>query len=292
MDHIGLVGLGRMGAAYAHNLLAAGYRVTGFDISGDALERLKELGGTPAESSAGVAERSDIVLVALPSGSALHDAVAGPSGLVEGAASGLIVVEMSTLPIATKQEARQALASAGAITIDAPVSGTGIQADAAEIVVYGSGDPDALARVGPVFEVIAKATYDLGDFGNGSKMKFVANLLVSIHNLATAEAFVLGARAGLDPRRILEVISAGVGSSRIFEIRGPMIVADDYPPAARLDMFIKDIGVIGDFGRALGVPTPLLDASLPWYQEAVSSGLGDLDAAALARLLEAKTEDR
>ena len=121
-------------------------------------------------------------------------------------------------------------------------------------------------------------------------MKFLANLLVSVHNLATAETFVLGQAAGLDPEQILRVISAGVGSSRIFEIRGPMMVADDYPPAARLEMFIKDIGIIGEFARSVGSPTPLLDASLPWYEEAVGVGLGDLDAAALARLLAARVD--
>jgi 3-hydroxyisobutyrate dehydrogenase-like beta-hydroxyacid dehydrogenase len=117
-------------------------------------------------------------------------------------------------------------------------------------------------------------------------MKFLANLLVSVHNLATAEAFVLGMKAGLDPQQILDVISAGVGSSRIFEIRGPMMVADSYEPAAaRMNMFIKDVGVITDFARSLGVPTPLLDASRPLYEQAVESGLGEQDAAALAALL-------
>jgi 3-hydroxyisobutyrate dehydrogenase-like beta-hydroxyacid dehydrogenase len=199
-----------------------------------------------------------------------------------------VVVEMSTFPIEDKVWAKTELTSAGAILLDAPVSGTGIQADAGEIVVYASGDREAIERVRPVFAVLAKASYDLGEFGNGSKMKFVANLLVSVHNLATAEALNMGIAGGLEPAQILEVISAGVGSSRIFEIRGPMIVADEFPPAARLEMFLKDIAVIGEFGRSIGVPTPLLDASLPWYREAVEQGLGDLDAAALSRLLRAK----
>jgi len=114
--------------------------------------------------------------------------------------------------------------------LDAPVSGTGLQAEAAEIVIYASGDTTALDQVRPVFDAVAKVTFDLGSFGNGSKMKFVANLLVSVHNLATAEAFVMGMKAGLGPQQILDVVSAGVGSSRIFEIRGPMMVEDAYPP--------------------------------------------------------------
>jgi 3-hydroxyisobutyrate dehydrogenase-like beta-hydroxyacid dehydrogenase len=277
-----------MGMAYARNLLAAGHQVTGFDVVPDLVDSLSDLGGHPASSNADVAGSSDVVLVALPDASALHQAVSGSDSLSEAAHPGLVVVEMSTLALEDKTRARDALSSAGASMLDAPVSGTGIQADAAEIVVYASGELAAIERARPVLDVIAKATYELGEFGNGSKMKYVANLLVSVHNLATAEAFVLGTKAGLDPRQILEVISAGVGSSRIFEIRGPMIIDDDYPPAARLRMFLKDIDVIGEFGRSLHVPTPLLDACLPWYEEAVELGLGDLDAAALARLLATK----
>lgn len=282
---VGIVGLGIMGNAYARHLLGAGHTVTGFDVSAEAIARFRDLGGTATGSNAEVAQESDLVLVALSQTDALKEAVSSAGGLLDGTAEGQIVVEMGTFPIGAKEEARAALAPAGVATLDAPVSGTGLQAEEAEIVVYASGDPDAIAGAMPVFDVIAKATYDLGEFGNGSKMKYVANLLVSVHNLATAEAFALGIRAGLDPEQILEVISAGVGSSRIFEIRGPMMVADEYPPAARLRMFLKDIDVIGEYARSLDVPTPLLDASLPWYQEGVDQGLGDLDAAALARLL-------
>lgn len=288
MDRVGLVGIGIMGTAYAEHLLKAGFPLIGSDIDEARQEAFGEAGGQPVESAAEVAARSDVVLTALPSTSALENAVESDSGLAEGAHKDLIVVEMSTFPLDAKERARTALLSAGVTMIDAPVSGTGLQAAAAEIVVYASGDPIALQRVRPVLDTIAKATFDLGEFGNGSKMKFVANLLVSVHNLATAEAFVLGMKGGLDPQQILDVISAGVGSSRIFEIRGPMMVDDDYPPAAKLKMFIKDLTIIGDFGRKLGVPTPLLDASLPWYEEAVKDDLGELDAGALSRLLEAR----
>ena len=288
MDRIGLVGLGIMGTAYTHNLLKAGFGVTGFDIEPARRKAMEDAGGLPTESAAAVAAHSDVVLIALPSVSALEEAVEGERGLDKGGNSDLVVVEMSTFPLQAKKRARAALRSVGVTMLDAPVSGTGLQAEAAEIVIYASGDTTALERVRPVLDAVAKVTFDLGSFGNGSKMKFVANLLVSVHNLATAEAFVLGMKGGLDPQQILDVVSAGVGSSRIFEIRGPMMVEDAYPPAAKLKMFIKDINVIGDFGRDIGVPTPLLDASLPWYEEAVEQELGDFDAAALARLLEAK----
>jgi len=284
--HIGLVGLGIMGSAYARNLLAAGFSVTGWDIDDTRRAALLEAGGESASSAADLAAASDVVLIALPSTDALVEVIEGKSGLAHGAHDGLVVAEMSTFPLDAKERARVALQTTGVAMVDAPVSGTGIQAAEAEIVIYASGDSEGLERLRPVFTVIGKATFELGEFGNGSKMKYVANLLVSIHNLATAEAFALGMKGGLEPQQILDVISAGVGSSKIFEIRGPMMVVDNYAPAAKLKMFIKDITVIGDFGREHGVPTPLLDASLPIYQEAVAAGLGDLDAAALCRMLE------
>ncbi len=287
MKRVGVVGLGIMGTAFSSNLLGAGFEVAGYDIAADRIEALEAAGGIPEESPAAVAARSDVVITALPSVAALEEVVSGDEGLVEGAHPGLTVIEMSTFPLEAKEAARAALEAEGVAVIDAPVSGTGLEAAAAAVVIYASGDADTIEDTAPVLAAIGKQTFDLGAFGNGSIMKFLANLLVSVHNLATAEAFVLGMQAGLDPQQILDVLSAGVGSSRILEIRGPMMVANAYePPAARLQMFIKDVTVIGDFARSLGVPTPLLDASLPLYEEAVASGLGEADAAALCALLE------
>jgi 3-hydroxyisobutyrate dehydrogenase-like beta-hydroxyacid dehydrogenase len=286
---IGLVGVGIMGTAYARNLRARGFAVSGWDVDPDRLEVLRRLGGSPGASIAEVAAGSDVVLSALPSTAALTEAVEGPQGVLAGAHAGLVFVEMSTFPLAAKERAKAVLEAAGVAVIDAPVSGTGAQAADADIVIYASGEAAAIAQASPVFDAIAKASHDLGEFGNGSKMKYVANLLVSVHNLATAEAFVLGMKAGLEPQQMLDVITAGAGNSKILELRGPMMVADDYQDAsARLKMFIKDISVIGEYAGEVGVPTPLLDASLPLYEEGVAMGLGDLDAAALCRLLEKK----
>jgi 3-hydroxyisobutyrate dehydrogenase-like beta-hydroxyacid dehydrogenase len=284
--NVGIVGLGIMGMAFARNLAAAGISVTGTDIDPNRKEMLAAAGGQPLDSAAAVAKASDVVLVAVASLTALDQVT---QGLLSGARDDLIVVEMGTFPLSAKLVVRDTLEAKGARVIDAPVSGTGAQAADAQIVIYASGDPGTIEQAGPVFDAIGKATHDLGEFGNGSRMKYVANLLVSVHNLATAEAFVLGMKAGLDPQQILDVIVPGAGNSKIVELRGPMMVADDYHQAsARLEMFIKDITVIGEYARELGVPTPLLDASLPFYEEGVAAGLGEEDAAALCRLLEQK----
>ncbi len=224
-----------------------------------------------------------MVLLLLPSSDALAQVVAD---LAHWAAPGTVVVEMGTLPLADKNTAHSLLAASRVDLLDAPVSGTGIQAADATLVVYSSGKEDAHNRAVPIFDLIGKQTFYLGSFGNGSRMKFVANLLVAVHTLAAAEAHELGQSCGLEADLVQEVIAAGVGTSAMFEIRGPMMAAGNYdPPAARLAIILKDAGIIADHARNVGAPTTLLNAAIPLYQAAVEAGLGDLDAAALRQYL-------
>ena len=281
---IGIVGLGVMGSAMAGHLLDGGFTVVGHDIDPAKVEALVARGGRGSVSGTDVAERAGMVLLSLPSVGALATAAAE---VAAGAHPGLLVLEMGTLPLDAKHAARQTLAEVGVELMDVPVSGTGLQAADATLVVFASGSEDGYRRAVPVFETIAKSSYHLGEFGHGSIMKYIANLLVSVHNLATAEAHALGIAAGLDPALVQEVMSAGVGASKILDIRGPMMVADEYlPPSARLDIILKDAGIIRDYARSVGAPTPLLDAAIPIYEDSQRSGLGDLDAAALCRYLE------
>lgn len=284
VERIGVVGLGVMGSAMSGHLLEAGYEVGGFDVDPSRVAVLVERGGVGYRSSTEVASNSDLVLFSLASVEALDHAT---EAVVAGSHDGLVVAEMGVLPIDAKQRSRDRLAEVGVELMDVPVSGTGIQAADATLVVMASGSQEAYERTKPVFDVIGRATYYLGPFPNGSVMKFIANLLVVIHNLSSAEAHALGIAAGMDPDVVQEVIADGVGSSRIFEIRGPMMTADIYePPSARLDIIKKDAGIIQAFARSVGSPTPLLDTALTVYEEASAAGLGDLDAAALCRHLE------
>lgn len=277
---VGIIGLGVMGSAMSGHIIAGGHEVVGFDI--DPIRR-GEFAGSVAESVADVATQTRIILLSLPSSEALSQVAAE---LAASASPGTVAVEMGTLPLADKESAHALLAASNVDLVDAPVSGTGLQAADATLVVYSSGDEGAHDRVAPIFDLIGKQTFYLGPFGNGSRMKFVANLLVAVHTLAAAEAHQLGSACGLDPELVQEVIAAGVGSSAMFEIRGPMMAAGLYePPSARLAIIFKDAGIIADHARSLGSPTPLLDAAVPLYQAAVEAGLGDLDAAALRQLL-------
>jgi len=280
---VGIIGMGIMGGAMASNILRAGHRAVGYDVDGDKVEALVGEGLVPAGSVTGVASTAEVVVLSLPSADALHEVTEELAG--SGAAD-VLCIETGTLPLADKIAARARLDEVGLELMDAPLSGTGIQARNATLVVLASGSREGFDIARPIFDAIGRSSHYLGEFGNGSKMKYIANLLVAVHNLATAEAHALGIAAGMDPRVVQEVMEDGVGSSKIFEIRGPMMVADDYPPAARLDIIRKDAGLIADYARSVGAPTPLLDVALGVYEDASAAGLGDLDAAALLRHLE------
>jgi putative dehydrogenase len=275
---IGIVGLGVMGGATGRHLLAAGFEVHGFDVDPSRREEFAAMGGTVGDSAADVAARVDTVVTWLPSPEALAETV---EQVVNTARSGAVLIEMGTLALSAKQAARRRLAAAGVEMLDCPVSGTGRQAEDATLVVYGSGPKDVFDSRISVFEPMGTWRY-LGEFGNGTVMKFVANLLVTIHTLAAAEAHNLAAAAGMDPELVQHVIAEGVGSSRMWEIRGSMMATGTYePPAGRLDIIKKDAGLIAEYAGEKGVATPALDLALDLYRAASAEGLGALDAAAI-----------
>ena len=237
--------------------------------------------GRPLPSAAAVARACEILLTSLPSAAALDDTVAGAHGLLSVARKGQIIAELSTLPIAVKERNYHALAAAGMTLLDCPLSGTGAQAVTRDLAVFASGERAAFDRAAPVFAQFARVSHYLGAFGNGSRMKFVANLLVAIHNVATAEAMVLGIKAGLDPETITKVIASGAGNSRVFELRAPLMAARHYePPSMKIDVWQKDMAIIAGFAADLGVATPLFSASAPVYDAAVGLDLGGKDTAA------------
>ncbi len=285
---VGMVGLGIMGSAISGTLLSRGFGVLGFDIDKTRLDEFAAKGGKPAASAADVAAAADAVILLLPTIAALEDVVSGENGIASGAADkDLVVIESGTFPIENKEWAREALESAGVTLLDCPLSGTGAQAATGDLVIFASGDEDAYTRCRPVFDGYARSHYHLGAFGNGSRMKFVANHLVAIHNVATAEALVLGMKAGLDAETIHRVISDGAGSSRMFELRGAMMVENKYQPAGmKIDVWQKDMSIIGAFAAGLGCPVPLFAATAPLYQAALDQGHGPEDTAAVCAVVE------
>ncbi|MDH3287125.1 MAG: NAD(P)-dependent oxidoreductase [Betaproteobacteria bacterium] len=283
---VGVVGLGIMGGAFARHLLAAGHPVTGYDVAAARRRELAGRGGRAARSCADVAKSTRIIITSLPSPAAMAEAFFGKEGIVAGAARGTVVIEASTMPIELKERCRKRFARAGIEMLDCPISGTGAQAAAKDIAVYASGERRAFNRCRKVFDGFARSTYYCGEFGIGSKLKFIANLLVTIHNLSTAEAMVMGEKAGLDLGLVYRVIRDGAGTSRMFEVRGPMMVNGRYLPATmKADVYQKDINIIHAFARRLRCPTPLFDRSLAFYTAALGQGWAKQDTAAIHAIL-------
>jgi putative dehydrogenase len=283
-DAIGIIGLGIMGGAFAQNLLSAGWRVIGYDTDPARRRVLARLGGEIAADAVDVARKAKTIITSLPKPAALASTAAA---IAKANVPRRVVIEMSTFTIEDKALAEKALRKAGHVTLDCPVSGTGSQAKVRDLVVYASGGAAEIKKLRPMFAAFTRGLHDLGAFGNGSRMKYVANLLVAIHNVASAEAMVLGMKAGLPPQLIYDQVNAGVGTSRVFALRGPMMVKNDYTNVTmKIDVWQKDMDVIGSYARKIGVRTPLFDASEGVYVKALKSGHGAEDTAAVCAVLE------
>lgn len=281
---VGIVGLGIMGGAIARNLHARGWRVYGFDISSARREELAAAGIGIVPDAQEAAARAPVVLVSLPNPEAL---MATAHAIAAAKLPKRIVVELSTFSLADKQAAHGVLETAGHVLLDCPISGTGAQAKTRDLSIYASGDTESIEAVRPLLLDFARTVSDLGAFGNGMKMKLVANLLVAIHNVASAEAFALGMKAGLDPNQILELVQSGAGNSRVFELRGPMMAAGRYDKATmKISVWQKDMAIIRAFAHEIGCKVPLLDAAAPIYDAALARGLGQQDTAAVSAVLE------
>ena len=282
---VGVIGLGIMGGAFAENLAAAGWRVVGYDIVVERRRSLARKGVEVASDAGEVARAAPTIILSLPKPAALAATVAA---IVKAKVPRRVVIEASTFKLEDKVAAEAALRKAGHVLLDCPVSGTGIQAKVKDLVIYASGDTTEIKRLRPLFADFTRVVEDLGTFGNGSRMKYIANLLVAIHNVASAEALVLGMKAGLPPELVYEQVKIGAGNSRVFELRAPMMVNGRYDePTMKVSTWQKDMDVIGSFARELGAPTPLFSATLPIYAAAMSTGYAMQDTASTCAVLEA-----
>ena len=280
---VGVLGLGIMGSAMAGNLMKAGFTVFGFDPVAAARARHRAAGGRVCADPAALAREVDLMISSLPSAAALQDC----ARLIAGAdAKGLVIAETSTLDIEDKRAARDVLARGGVTLLDCPLSGTGAQAARKDLTVYASGPARAIQRMQPVFEGMSREQFNLGAFGNGMKMKLMANLLVAIHNVSTAEALLLGQRWGIRPSDAVKVLAGGAGGSRMLQVRGPLMEDEGWKDATmKIAVWQKDMKLIGDALRANGVPAPLFAATVPLYDAAIGMGHGLHDTAAVFDVL-------
>jgi len=285
---VGIVGVGLLGSAIAARLRAAGYAVVGYDTAPACLARLAQLGGTPAASAAEVARRTGVVCTVLPSLETAERAILGPDGIAAGARAGTTVCQMSTIsPSLTRRLAHES-AARGLAFLDTPVSGTSTMVAQGHGIILVGADKADYARCRPMLESILPRALHVGAPGQATVLKLIANLLVALHSAAAAEALTMARRAGLDPQVTLDALVDSAATSRMLEVRGPLIVKGEFPAQMKLDLFMKDLHLIQDAARDVGAPLPLTDVAEALYAAAQAAGHGAEDLSVVVTSLAAR----
>ena len=275
---VAVIGLGQMGLAFAERLLMSGHDVCGCDPDAERRAALGELGGEALASPVDV-DRDSLVITSLPAASALEEVAASLAGVDRG---GQLIVDTSTLSVEDKRQAARVVAEVGAVLLDATVSGTPDSVRAGKLALYASGDQQTWLSAEPVIRAFAAHARYVGEFGNAALLKLICNHLVAVHNVATAEAMSLAVSAGFDPELVYDVVRDGVASSRVWELRGRMVVDRDYRTGkSSLRIAQKDGALIDDLARQAGAVIPLFALAREMHQGAIASGLGNSDPAAL-----------
>jgi len=285
---VGIYGLGIMGGTMAEALLKRGYKVCGFDIDAKAKQRFKKHGGVFLANASDVAVRADILIVSVSTAKALEQVT---QAIVESKSSRKtktppIVIETSTLTMADKNLCAKTLKKVGITTLDCPISGTAVRIKDRAWTIFASGSKAAFKTVMPVLEVFTDNVPYVGVFGNGTKLKFSANHLVAIYNVAYAESVALARKMGLDPREVLKLFgNSPVLGTGVMRLRMDMMVKRQYSPATmKVEVWQKDMEVIGQMAKSVDCPTPLFQASASIYTAAMAQGLAQEDTASTAEV--------
>jgi len=286
-QRIGVIGLGSMGMGMARRLVGAGFRVAGYDIRSEASDALAKSGGSAAQSPADAAREAALLFVMVVDAAQVEAVLFGPTGAIAALPRGAVVILSATVPASFAAATAVRLDASGHLMLDAPVSGGSAGAASGKLTVMASGPATAFDSAAEAFAAIAGKVYRLGDdAGIGSTVKTVNQLLAGIHIAAAAEAMALGVRAGADAKTLYEVISNSAGASWMFGNRVPHMLAGDYTPLSAVDIFVKDLGLVLDTGRALRFPLPLTGAAHQLFLMAAAAGLGREDDAAVVKVYE------
>ena len=284
MAPIGIVGLGLLGSAVAGRLRAAGRDVLGHDIVADRQRALEAIGGRVTSSPAAVAEAADPICLVLPSLAAVEEVVLGPRGLAV-TARGRTIVQMSTISPALTERLARECAGHGVDFLDCPISGTSGMVARGDGIIFVGGDRAVYERWRPMLETILPRAVHVGVAGQAMVLKLVANLLVALHSAAAAEALAMVERAGLDVPQALELLGSSAATSRMLEVRGPLIAKRDFPAQMKLDLFMKDLHLIQEAAERVGARVPLTDVAERLYAAAQAEGHGGEDLAVVVTAL-------
>jgi len=289
-ERIGFIGLGIMGKPMARNLMKAGYDLVVHNRSREAVDEIAGEGAIPASNPREVAEQAKIVITMLPDSPDVRDVVFGENGLLEAMGDGSLLIDMSTISPVTTLEVVEALAAKGAHALDAPVSGGDKGAIAGTLSIMVGGDAGDFERAKPIFEALGKTIVHVGAAGAGQTVKACNQIVVALTFEAVSEALVLGSKAGVDPHKIVQVLSGGLAGNKVLELRGESMIAHNFQPGFRINLHRKDLGIALDAGKSYNVALPATAQVNQMFTAMVASGFGDLDHSALLRHIEALAE--
>ncbi len=276
---IGIIGLGIMGGAIARHLRDHDVDVYGYDISSEACVSAKSNGVVVCQNIDQLLLKSKLVFSSLPSEQAFISVI---GSFLEHAKSDHVLVDLSTLSLKSKLDAYKLFEDKNLKIIDCPISGTGEQAKKADLVLYVSGEEEIYHNISPYLSMFSRMYRFVGPFGHGTKLKLAANLLVAIHNAATAEAINFALKSGIEEKIILELLGAGAAGSKVFDLRAPLMLRREYQPATmKLSNWKKDLDLIDHLGSDLGIDAPLFKATYDQYLKTIAAESPDDDTAAI-----------
>ncbi|MCD4672652.1 MAG: NAD-binding protein [Anaerolineaceae bacterium] len=291
---IGFVGVGIMGYHMASHLLDAGYEVVAYDVFEEMLKKIVAKGAEGASSCKEVAAKTDLVISMVPDSPDVEKVALGAEGIIEAAREGLIYVDMSTIAPGVAVKVAEELGKKGVRCLDAPVSGGESGAMNAALSIMVGGPEDLFNEVLPVFEIMGKTVTLCGDNGAGQTVKACNQIQVALNFIGMAEAFVLGAKANVDPAIILKVLSGGYAQTRVMDARGPKLIRGEFEPGFKSKFHLKDLNIIMETAKELNVPLPCTAVARQLFNAMIASGRGDLDHSAVINIIEdlAKIEAR
>ena len=285
-QQIGLVGLGIMGKPMARNLMKAGHSLTVYDVVGSAVEEIATEGAAAASSSSEVARACPVVITMVPDSADSEAAILGPGGVLEGAAAGSTVIDMSSIAPGSSQKIAEACEAQGVDFLDAPVSGGEPGAVSGTLAIMVGGRQEVFDRCRPIFEAVGASIVLCGGYGAGNTTKLANQIIVAANIEALAEGLVLARKAGLDPNTVFEAIKGGLAGSNVMNAKAPMMIAGDFNPGFRIRLHQKDLHNALLTGKELGVPLPVTSLVQQMLGSLMNDGNADSDHSAIARFLE------
>jgi len=282
---VAVIGLGSMGYGMAASLVRAGFDVAGADVQAAAVARFAKEHGRAAHSPAEAAQDAEIIVTVVVNAAQTRDVLFGPNGAAGAAKPGAVIISSATMSPKDAVELAGFAAEQGLLYLDAPISGGAHRAAEGALTILASGEAAAFAKARPALDAMAATLYELGDRpGTGASFKMINQLLAGVHIAAACEAITFAKRLDLDIAKVYEVITGSAGNSWMFENRVPHVLEGDYTPRSAVDIFTKDLGIIGDMSRDQKFPTPIAAQALQMFLMTAAAGMGRDDDASVARL--------